>query len=129
VPITDKNTPFTRQILPAVFEMKTIPFEEVFSMAVVVNQVTQEGEIWMADLSIHYGVYRREHYPVRLVDVPRAPEGWTEDRQRQRIAQFVTEQVMTHMRKGSLPPRGVQIHAPALWQDPSADHSLASPAS
>lgn len=73
------------------------------------------GEVWMVDLSIHEGVYRIDRYPVRVDNVPLAPEGWTLEQQQRHMQQFVTESVTRHMRRGSLPPRGTRLDGKDVW--------------
>jgi hypothetical protein len=85
-------------------------------MGIQVNHVEQADDMWLCDLSVRFGVYAREHYPVRLVEVPTPPPGMDLDAQKQRIADFVVQEVLRHMRRGSLPPKGVQIRAERVWE-------------
>lgn len=85
-------------------------------MAIRINSVEQDDEgAYILDLAIHGGVYAKDHYRVRVVDVLRAPEGMSQDEQHEMLYAFVTKQVATHIRRGALPPPGVQINGSALF--------------
>ena len=84
-------------------------------MAVRVNAIMQEEELWLADMTIRFGVYSKAHYPVRLVDVPRAPVNMSREDQTKLLSAFIMHDVIRHMKKGSLPPKGVQISGEHVW--------------
>lgn len=86
-------------------------------MSIEVNRVQQEEEFWAVDLKIFEGVYTKEHYPVQVVDVPLPPLSIPDEEQAKIIVEFALQQVRIHMRRGSLPPRGVQISGADIWQE------------
>lgn len=84
-------------------------------VAIEVNHITRAEDSVEVDLRIYEGVYAKDHYRVRIVDVPAPPPGLGQTEQDALIAEFATDKVRTHMRRGALPPRGVQIEAEAIW--------------
>lgn len=84
-------------------------------VAIKVNRIEWHGHAWMVDLAIVEGVYQKDHYPVRIVDAPVPPDGMTTEQQYRLIEEFVVEDVRQHMRRGSLPPSGVQLTGHHLW--------------
>ncbi|MDA8194552.1 MAG: hypothetical protein M0Z53_11245 [Thermaerobacter sp.] len=84
-------------------------------MAISVNAVKQQAESFELDLRIYEGVYENAHYRVRVVDVPVAPTGFSPAERDAAIAQFAVDKVMKHMRRGALPPRGVQLSGEEVW--------------
>ncbi len=84
-------------------------------MAIDILGIEPGEEAWHVDLRVFEGVYRKERYTVRIVDVPRAPDGWSLDRQKEVVGEHVSYEVTQHMRRGSLPPTGMQIDGEELW--------------
>lgn len=84
-------------------------------MAIQVNNVENHGEFWRVSLRVYEGVYHREEYIVRLVDVPAIPVALSKDDAHGRIRDFVLSNVQQHIRRGSLPPSGVQIAGQRIW--------------
>ena len=85
-------------------------------MAIEVLGIEPGDEAWRVDLRVFEGVYHKERYAVRIVDVPRAPEAWSLERQKDVVASKVCHEVTQHMRRGSLPPTGMQMDGESLWQ-------------
>ncbi len=85
-------------------------------MAIEVLTIEPGEEAWRVDLRVFEGVYHKERYSVRIVDVPRAPDGWSLDQQKEVVGPYVCHEVTQHMRRGSLPPTGMQIDGEWLWK-------------
>lgn len=90
-----------------------------------VVKTTPAGESWQVELSVYDGVYRMDRYPVRVEHVPLAPDALDVAGQEARMQQFVVAQVMRHMRRGSLPPRGTRLDGRAVWTWGAADGATA----
>ncbi len=84
-------------------------------MGIRINSVDWEAEHWVADLQVYEGVYRKDHYPVWIVDVPAPPVGWDEQRKREHLSRFVLDSVREHMRSGALPPNGIRLQGEKVW--------------
>ncbi|MBX5466317.1 MAG: hypothetical protein K6U14_02315 [Firmicutes bacterium] len=87
-------------------------------MAIRINQVELSGEHWVVDVAVHEGVYRKDHYPVTVVEVPAPPPGFAPDKVRQAVAEFVAHAVRDHMRSGALPPTGMRIRGEGVFAAP-----------
>jgi hypothetical protein len=85
-----------------------------------VLDIKEAGDVWVVDLSIYEGVYRLDRYPVRVEGVPLPPADLPEADRRRVMGEFVTDAVMRHMRRGSLPPRGTRLDGAAVWAVPDA---------
>jgi hypothetical protein len=82
-----------------------------------VKQVRQDEEHWTVQLQVEDGVYRLPAYPVRVENVPRPPENLSVDEVADLVGRYVLERVTTHMREGSLPPRGTRLDGRGLrWE-------------
>ncbi len=90
-----------------------------------VVKMTPEGENWEVELSVYDGVYQMDRYPVRVERVPLAPDGLDAAAQHDRMTQFVLTEVMRHMRRGSLPPRGTRLDGRAVWTWAPTDKAVA----
>lgn len=84
-------------------------------MSLNVTQITRHEGYWLLDLEVKEGVYHKDHYPVRVVDVPLAPAGWDIRQQEEQMRRFVLDRVHEHMRSGALPPRGTQLNGEEAW--------------
>lgn len=84
-------------------------------MALHVNNLARHEGYWLVDVQVYEGVYRKEHYPVRVVDVPLAPPQWDLAQQEEQMQRFVLDQLYEHMRSGALSPKGAQIHGEQVW--------------
>ena len=82
---------------------------------VKVVKITPGGESWQMELSVYGGVYQMDSYTVRVEHVPLAPDVWDSAAQDARMQQFVLAQVARHMRRGSLPPRGMRLDGREVW--------------
>lgn len=85
-------------------------------MAITVNRVEQKGEHWHVDLRVYEGVYRKDHYPVTVVEVGLPPSGWTAEQQQAWLGEWVLQAVREHMRSGALPPTGMRLNGEAVFQ-------------
>ncbi|AUW94454.1 MAG: hypothetical protein C7B44_05890 [Sulfobacillus thermosulfidooxidans] len=94
-------------------------------MAVEVLALKAQNDYWTVELSVFEGVYRKERYVVRVVDVPKAPSSLSDQDQETRMKEFVLDQVKRHMRRGSLPPTGMQVEGVHVW-DYEADEVKSS---
>jgi hypothetical protein len=63
-------------------------------------------------------VYRIDHYPVRVVEVPAPPAGEPPENLEQKMARFVLDKTRLHMQSGALPPKGMQLKGHAVWETP-----------
>lgn len=84
-------------------------------MAIVMNTVTKQAEHYLVDLNVVEGVYRLEHYPVRIVDVPASDGTLSKEQQHAIVSRYAIEKARAHMRRGALPPRGMQLSGEHLW--------------
>jgi hypothetical protein len=84
-------------------------------MAIEVLSVEAHDEFWNVALRVYEGVYRKDRYMARVVNVPVAPESLSEENRMVAMKNFVLDQVKTHMRHGSLPPSGMQIEGEKVW--------------
>ena len=84
-------------------------------MGISVNAISETEEKWLVDLRVYEGVYRKDHYPVRVVDVPSPPIGQPADRLERQMADFVLNRARLHMQSGSLPPKGMQLNGHEVW--------------
>lgn len=107
-------------------EMGSVTAKEGPSMVKVVK-MTPAGESWQVELSVYDGVYQMDRYPVRVEHVPLAPAALDSAAQEARMRQFVLIQVMRHMRRGSLPPRGTRLDGRPVWRWEPAEGSPAVP--
>ncbi len=85
------------------------------AVAIEVLAVGTYEDHWTVEMRVFEGVYRKERYVARVVDVPKAPAGLSADEQQARMKDFVLDQVQRHMRRGSLPPTGMQIDGQQAW--------------
>ncbi len=93
-------------------------------MAVDILAVVQQGEVWVVTLKVHEGVYKKDEYRVRVSDVPLPPASMTRDNQENTMKAYVLEQVTKHMRRGSLPPTGMQIDGRNVWHTETTSPAL-----
>ncbi|HBQ94627.1 MAG: hypothetical protein M1294_05125 [Firmicutes bacterium] len=89
-------------------------------MAVQILSVVQQGELWVITLKVYEGVYRKDAYTVRVVDTPLPPAEMDHETQENIMKTFVLGQVTKHMRRGSLPPTGMQIDGRNVWETETA---------
>ncbi len=94
-----------------------------FELGVSVNAVSESGERWLVDLRVYEGVYRKNHYPVRVVEVPAPPPHENRQELEHKMAEFALTEVRLHMQSGSLPPKGMQVNGHRAWQMDSAETS------
>ena len=85
------------------------------TMAIDITAVAEKDEVWLITLNVREGVYKKEGYSVRVIDVPLAADTMSRESQEQHMKTFVLEQVTAHMRRGSLPPTGMQIDGRKVW--------------
>ncbi len=85
-------------------------------MAIEILEVETGDEAWRVDLKVYEGVYKKDRYAVRVVDIPRPPAEWTLDQQKAAMTDYVRHEVTQHMRRGSLPPTGMQLDGQKVWQ-------------
>ncbi|WP_053958600.1 hypothetical protein [Sulfobacillus thermosulfidooxidans] len=93
-------------------------------MAVDILSVSHLEDIWLVTLKVYEGVYKKDEYIVRVVDVPLAPTVMDEASQIAVMKAFVLNQVTKHMRHGSLPPTGMQIDGQHVWELKTTSSSL-----
>ncbi len=86
-------------------------------MAIEVLRVDIHEEYWAVALRVYEGVYRKDRYVARVINVPSAPESLSQEDQAVAMQNFVVAQVKAHMRHGSLPPTGMQIDGEKVWQN------------
>lgn len=85
-------------------------------MAIDVIEIEPGDEAWRVDLKVYEGVYKKDRYSVRVVDIPRPPVDWTLDQQKNAVMGYVRHEVTQHMRRGSLPPTGMQLDGEKVWE-------------
>lgn len=87
-------------------------------MSISVNSIAESATEWRVDLRVYEGVYRLDHYPVRVVEVPAPPAGREPEVLEQQMARFVLKKARLHMQSGALPPKGMQLKGHAVWETP-----------
>lgn len=85
-------------------------------MGVTVNAISETETEWLVDLRVYEGVYRKDHYPVRVVDVPSPPAERTPELLERQMAEYVLTRARLHMKSGSLPPKGMQVNGHEVWR-------------
>ncbi|WP_020374634.1 hypothetical protein [Sulfobacillus thermosulfidooxidans] len=93
-------------------------------MALEVLSVSHQEDVWLVTLKVYEGVYKKDEYIVRVVDVPLAPSSLDDASQIAVMKAFVLDQVTKHMRRGSLPPTGMQIEGQHVWEVKTTSSSL-----
>ncbi len=79
------------------------------------NSIAETATQWNVDLRVYEGVYQKDHYPVRVVEVPSPPQGISAEVLERKMAEFVLNQARLHMKSGSLPPKGMQLNGHDVW--------------
>lgn len=92
-------------------------------MSVTVNAISETATEWMVDLRVYEGVYRKDHYPVRVVEVPSPPARRSAELLERQMAEYVVTHVRLHMKSGSLPPKGMQLNGDEVWRTDIAELS------
>jgi hypothetical protein len=85
-------------------------------LGVTVNTISETATAWWVDLRVYEGVYRKDHYPVRVVDVPAPPPDRSPEVLERQMAAYVLNQARLHMKSGSLPPKGMQLNGDEVWR-------------
>ncbi len=85
-------------------------------MALDILTVMHRGELWVITMKVREGVYKKDEYTVRVVNVPLAPADLDDPAQESIIKAFASNQVTQHMRHGSLPPTGMQVDGQRVWE-------------
>lgn len=107
--------------------MDRVESKEEFLLAVTVNAISETAEQWLVDLRVYEGVYRKDHYPVRIVEVPAPPANRSPAYLEQQMAEYVLTRARLHMKSGSLPPKGMQLNGNEVWQTEIPELSALEP--
>ena len=83
-------------------------------MSVKVNKVWFEADC-RAEVSVFESFYDWPHYMVWLHHMPSSPPGWSYEQKVHCLEQYVLSAVVDHLRRGELPPGGMQIMAHDAW--------------
>lgn len=89
-----------------------------------IDRATWTGREWLFAVNVHEGVYQLSGYPVHLTYLGPLPEGPESAQRRAQLSKVIERVVAVHLRKGSLPPRGLVVNWRVLVDDAFSGDAL-----